>query len=129
MSIVTRPSVGALLAGGAIALPPNPCVHPPARFVASWAGEPATVGTVAVVGAGKMGLPLAAQFATHGWQVIAVDVNEAVVAAINEGRSHVAEEPGLGEVVAASTRKVGCAPRATRPRPPARPTSSCSSFR
>jgi nucleotide sugar dehydrogenase len=55
---------------------------------------------VALVGAGKMGLPLAAQFAGHGWQVTAVDVNESVVAAINEGRSHVGEEPGLVDAVA-----------------------------
>ena len=34
-------------------------------------------GRVAVVGAGKMGLPLAAQFAVHGWRVIAVDVQQA----------------------------------------------------
>ena len=53
-----------------------------------------------MVGAGKMGLPLAAQFASHGWSVIAVDVNEAVVDAINAGRAHVAEEPGLAERVA-----------------------------
>jgi nucleotide sugar dehydrogenase len=57
---------------------------------------------VAVVGAGKMGLPLAAQFASHGWRVTAIDVQEAVVAAINEGRSHVGEEPGLSELVAAA---------------------------
>ena len=49
-----------------------------------------------------MGLPLAAQFASHGWTVIAVDVNEAVVTSINEGRAHVAEEPGLAERVAAA---------------------------
>ena len=49
-----------------------------------------------------MGLPLAAQFASHGWHVIAVDINESVVAAINEGRAHVAEEPGLAERVAAA---------------------------
>ncbi len=55
---------------------------------------------MAVVGAGKMGLPLAAQFASHGWSVIAVDVDPAVVEAINAGRSHVGEEPGLVEVVA-----------------------------
>jgi nucleotide sugar dehydrogenase len=55
---------------------------------------------VAVVGAGKMGLPLAAQFASHGWSVIAVDIDPAVVAAINEGRSHVGEEPGLADLVA-----------------------------
>ena len=65
-----------------------------------WTGEPGTAGTVAVVGAGKMGLPLAAQFASHGWRVIAVDVNPAVVDAINAGRSHVGEEPGLAELVA-----------------------------
>jgi nucleotide sugar dehydrogenase len=47
-----------------------------------------------------MGLPLAAQFAGHGWQVTAVDVNQAVVDAINEGRSHVGEEPGLVDAVA-----------------------------
>jgi nucleotide sugar dehydrogenase len=47
-----------------------------------------------------MGLPLAVQFARHGWTVTAVDVNRDVVAAINEGRSHVAEEPGLAEGVA-----------------------------
>ena len=65
---------------------------------APWTGEPGTAGTVTVVGAGKMGLPLAAQFASHGWAVIAVDVNEAVVAAINAGRAHVGEEPGLAEL-------------------------------
>ncbi|MDX6731786.1 MAG: hypothetical protein QOC54_1734, partial [Baekduia sp.] len=39
-------------------------------------------------------------FASHGWSVIAVDIDASVVAAINEGRSHVDEEPGLGELVA-----------------------------
>ncbi len=53
-----------------------------------------------MVGAGKMGLPLAAQFASHGWSVIAVDIDAAVVASINAGRSHVGEEPGLAELVA-----------------------------
>ena len=57
---------------------------------------------MAVVGAGKMGLPLAAQFAGHGWDVVAVDVQESVVAAINEGRSHIGEEPGVAELVAAA---------------------------
>jgi nucleotide sugar dehydrogenase len=52
-----------------------------------------------VVGAGKMGLPLGAQFASHGWSVIAVDVNPEVVASINAGRSHVGDEPGLAELV------------------------------
>ena len=87
--------------GGTIEMPANTCTHPPARAVAPWLAEPGTAGSVAVVGAGKMGLPLAAQFATHGWNVTAVDVQESVVAAINEGRSHVTEEPGLAEAVRA----------------------------
>ncbi len=100
MSIVRRPSASASMLGGSIHLSSAPCVHPPPRAVRPWAGEAGTAGTVAVVGAGKMGLPLAAQFASHGWSVIAVDVNPAVVAAINAGRSHVGEEPGLSELVA-----------------------------
>jgi nucleotide sugar dehydrogenase len=98
--IVTRPSVGASMLGGSITVPSRPCTHEPARPVHPWTGAEGTAGTVAVVGAGKMGLPLAAQFATHGWTVIAVDVNPAVVEAINAGRSHVGEEPGLAEMVA-----------------------------
>ena len=85
--------------GGTIQLPAQPCLHAPARSVSPWLGVAGTAGRVSVVGAGKMGLPLAAQFASHGWQVTAVDIQEAVVAAINEGRSHVAEEPGLAEAV------------------------------
>jgi nucleotide sugar dehydrogenase len=95
MTITNRPSSSASVLGGTISLPGNPCLHGRSRQVAPWAGVPGTAGTVTVVGAGKMGLPLAAQFASHGWSVIAVDVNAAVVAAINEGRAHVAEEPGL----------------------------------
>ena len=103
MSIVDRPSVGASLVGGSIVLPANECHHElPARPVSPWMGEPGTAGTVAVVGAGKMGLPLAAQFAGHGWDVIAVDVQEAVVASINEGRSHIGGEPGVGDLVASA---------------------------
>ena len=100
MTITDRPSTSASLAGGAITSEPNPCRHPFARPVRPWRGEPATSGIVAVVGAGKMGLPLAAQFASHGWDVIAVDIDPGVVAAINEGRSHVDDEPGLAELVA-----------------------------
>ena len=98
MTIVGRPSVGASMLGGSIHVAPNPCRHAEAHIVHRWTGEEATAGIVAVVGAGKMGLPLAAQFATHGWSVIAVDVNPGVVATINEGRSHVGDEPGLAEL-------------------------------
>jgi nucleotide sugar dehydrogenase len=100
MTITSRPTTTANLAGGAITLEPNPCRHGTARRVSPWRGEPGTAGVVAVVGAGKMGLPLAGQFASHGWSVIAVDIDERVVAAINDGVSHVDTEPGLAELVA-----------------------------
>jgi nucleotide sugar dehydrogenase len=103
MTISSRPSATApSLLGGSIEVTPNPCRHPEARRVAPWVGEDGTAGTVAVIGAGKMGLPLAAQYASHGWSVIAVDVQEAVVDAINAGQSHVGEEPGLSELVSAA---------------------------
>jgi nucleotide sugar dehydrogenase len=100
VTITRRPSTAApSLLGGSIELPPATCRHEPARHALPWTGEPGTAGTVAVVGAGKMGLPLSAQFAGHGWSVVAVDVQQAVVDAINDGRSHVDEEPGLAELV------------------------------
>jgi nucleotide sugar dehydrogenase len=103
MPIVHSPSASTSLLGGSIVLPLNECRHElPPRRATPWTGEPGTAGTVAVVGAGKMGLPLAAQFASHGWGVIAVDVQESVVAAINEGHSHLGEEPGVADLVAAA---------------------------
>jgi nucleotide sugar dehydrogenase len=99
MTIVSRPSSVRSLLGGSIEMPVRACGHQPAVETSPWVGEPGTSGRVAVVGAGKMGLPLAAQFAGHGWRVVAVDVQQSVVDAINEGRSHVAEEPGLAELV------------------------------
>ncbi|MFI5225147.1 MAG: nucleotide sugar dehydrogenase [Candidatus Limnocylindrales bacterium] len=99
MTIVSRPSSVRSLLGGAIELPPQPCGHGSWTSVSPWVGAPGTVGTVAVVGAGKMGLPLCAQYAGHGWSVIAVDVQQSVVDSINAGLSHVAEEPGLDALV------------------------------
>jgi nucleotide sugar dehydrogenase len=99
MTIVSHPTSVQSLLGGSIDLPVHACGHGPAIDAHPWTGEQGTAGRVAVVGAGKMGLPLAAQFADHGWHVVAVDVQETVVDAINEGRSHVEEEPGLAELV------------------------------
>ena len=56
--------------------------------------------TVAVYGLGKMGLPLAAVFADHGAHTIGVDIDEAVVDAVNDGKSPVENEPGLPELIA-----------------------------
>src|SRR5262249_38088931 len=49
---------------------------------------------VVVVGAGKMGLPLACQFARQGAEVAACDVNPTVVRAINAGECPF-DEPGV----------------------------------
>ena len=63
--------------------------------------SPGRPGTVAVVGAGKMGLPLAAQFARHGWHG---DRGRRPAGASStrstRAESHVGEEPGLAELVA-----------------------------
>ena len=55
--------------------------------------------SVAVVGLGKIGLPLAVQFANKGMDVIGCDVLPSVVESINAGRSHIHEEKGLAEGV------------------------------
>ncbi len=52
-----------------------------------------SLSTVAVVGLGKIGLPLAVQYAQRGKRVIGCDVNPQVVETINAGQSHVLEEP------------------------------------
>ena len=54
---------------------------------------------VTVVGAGKMGLPLACVFASRGAKVFACDVNAEKVAAINSGQCPF-EEPGIGKLLA-----------------------------
>jgi UDP-N-acetyl-D-mannosaminuronate dehydrogenase len=51
--------------------------------------------TVTVVGLGKIGLPLAVQYAQHGRRVIGCDSNPEVVETINAGQSHIQEEPEL----------------------------------
>jgi nucleotide sugar dehydrogenase len=60
--------------------------------------------TVAVVGLGKIGLPLAVQFAQHGRRVIGCDINPLVIETINSGHAHVQEEPGIDEMVAQLVR-------------------------
>ena len=49
---------------------------------------------VAVVGAGYVGVPLAATFAEVGCRVLLVDVLEDLVAALNRGESHIDDVPG-----------------------------------
>ena len=56
--------------------------------------------TTVVVGLGKIGLPLAAEFASKGMRVIGCDVLVEVVDSVNAGKAHIREEAGLEEAVA-----------------------------
>jgi UDP-N-acetyl-D-mannosaminuronic acid dehydrogenase len=51
-----------------------------------------------VVGLGYIGLPTSAMFASHGHEVVGVDVNTKVVEALNQGKI-IIEEPGLEDLV------------------------------
>ena len=55
--------------------------------------------TVSVIGAGKMGLPIAVWIASRGAKVWACDKNAAVVEAIEAGRPDV-DEPGVSDLLA-----------------------------
>src|SRR6266581_5831900 len=50
---------------------------------------------VAVVGLGKIGLPLAIQYARQGYRVIGCDSNARIVDDLNNGKSHICEEAGI----------------------------------
>lgn len=54
---------------------------------------------VSVVGLGKMGLPLACQYASTGHRVVGCDVNAEQVAAVNRGECPVTGEDGLPALV------------------------------
>lgn len=55
---------------------------------------------IAVVGMGKIGLPLAAQYADRGHHVVGVDINADLVACINDGREPFPGEADLADHLA-----------------------------
>lgn len=55
---------------------------------------------IAVIATGKIGLPLATQFASMGHEVVGVDVNQALVDCINRGEEPFPGEFGLAEKLA-----------------------------
>ena len=57
-----------------------------------------------VVGLGKMGLPLAAQAAHRGLEVLGVDADPRVAESVNQGLCHI-DEPGVDQLVAEGVRK------------------------
>ena len=64
---------------------------------------------ISVIGLGKLGSPLAAVFASKGFEVVGTDLNTELVAAVTAGRAPV-DEPGLQELIDASGGRL----RATR---------------
>ena len=70
---------------------------------------------ICVLGLGYIGLPTAAMFATQGFQVIGVDVNDRIVDVLSNGEVHI-DEPGLKTLVQAAL-KSGNLEVAGTPRP------------
>src|SRR5699024_2573046 len=58
---------------------------------------------ICVIGLGYIGLPTSAMFATHGCEVIGVDINGKVVEALSKGKT-IIEEPYLDIMVQAAVR-------------------------
>jgi UDP-N-acetyl-D-mannosaminuronic acid dehydrogenase len=58
---------------------------------------------VCVIGLGYIGLPTASTFATHGLNVIGVDINSEVVSILRNGGVHISE-PGLQQLVQAAVQ-------------------------
>ena len=73
------------------------------------------IRTVSVIGMGYIGLPTCAIFASRGFEVIGVDVNEAIVDKVNHGQIHIVEPDldGLIQKVVAN----GQLKAFTRPQP------------
>ncbi len=77
--------------------------------------EPRRRQTLCVMGLGYIGLPTASMFATHGFDVLGVDVRPEVVETLNRGAIHI-EEPGLATLFEAAV-KSGRLRAATSPAP------------
>ena len=59
---------------------------------------------VVTIGLGYIGLPTSALIASHGTNVLGVDINQSVVDTINEGKIHIVE-PDLDQIVSAAVSK------------------------
>jgi len=70
---------------------------------------------ICVIGLGYIGLPTASILATHGYEVIGIDINSEIIKIINNGGIHI-EEPGLHTLVQAAI-KSGKLKAATEPEP------------
>jgi UDP-N-acetyl-D-mannosaminuronic acid dehydrogenase len=62
---------------------------------------PMDFDSICVLGLGYIGLPTASMFATHGVQVLGVDINQKIIDILKEGEPHI-HEPGLRTLVKAA---------------------------
>ncbi len=60
---------------------------------------------ICVIGLGKMGLPVAALFASRGNRVVGADISQKVVDAVNAGQCPIDNEPSLPEMISAAVAK------------------------
>jgi UDP-N-acetyl-D-mannosaminuronic acid dehydrogenase len=56
---------------------------------------------ICILGLGYIGLPTASTFATHGLNVVGVDIDPRIIEALRSGKIHI-HEPGLGTVLEAA---------------------------
>ena len=70
---------------------------------------------VAVVGLGKIGLPLAVAIASSGniGRVFGIDVDEAVVSGVNRGIAHIFGEPHLQDLLDKAHKLKWCSSKST----------------
>jgi UDP-N-acetyl-D-mannosaminuronic acid dehydrogenase len=61
---------------------------------------------ICVVGMGYIGLPTASILATHGFDVIGVEINKAIIEGVEKGKTAI-QEPGLSIIVKAAVRSRG----------------------
>ena len=59
---------------------------------------------VVTIGLGYIGLPTSALIASHGTNVLGVDINQNVVDTINKGKIHIVE-PDLEQIVSEAVSK------------------------
>ena len=69
---------------------------------------------ICVVGMGYIGLPTSSILATHGFEVIGVEVNKTIIDGIGKGRTEI-QEPGLSIIVKAAVRSRGLKCQETMP--------------
>lgn len=54
---------------------------------------------ICVIGLGYIGLPTAAMFATHGYNIVGVDINSEVVESLNQGKIHIELELEMKKLI------------------------------